>query len=333
MKILYLTHPESDYGDYMLFDGLCRELGDDQIVTFPFKQSYYGQVDNGYILDDGKVGCTAPGSFMEARSAAPHEFADIRRMLMAREFDLIVLAAPRTYALRALADIFERGDAHRTPLVICDGQDDDLIRDDLVRKYDARAYFKREHLTDRTEVHGKPLWPLPFSILSPPGIEMGNETWEAKDRDVFFAYGQTHPDRDRAHEQLGYLSSTQDLLYDGGTHHFVLAEYHERIGKSRIALSVRGYGRDTVRFWEILGHKTALFAWRNEQRHPNMLRNEEHCIWFDGVEDLLAQVRYWLARPEELWAMTLRGHAYAREHHTTQARARWFLERCREVMG
>ncbi len=140
MKILFLNHPEQDYGEFFLFDGLCELFGDENIVTFPWKKSYYGIADRGYILDDGKRGSTSPCPYMKKRYVDPWSEEEIKSSLnkfakcshkWMNEHLLWILASPRHYDKNALRNLIslKRPDI---PLAFCDHDDSLQIRKDLI---------------------------------------------------------------------------------------------------------------------------------------------------------------------------------------------------------
>ena len=77
MKVLLLTHPELDHMGYMTYDGLCRNIGDDNVITYPPKQIYYGEIAKDYILDDGKRGFTAPPEYMTRRNKPIEKYEEL----------------------------------------------------------------------------------------------------------------------------------------------------------------------------------------------------------------------------------------------------------------
>lgn len=46
MKILYLDHPQFDLGSFNLYMGLCELIGNENIVVFPQKKLYFGEIDD-----------------------------------------------------------------------------------------------------------------------------------------------------------------------------------------------------------------------------------------------------------------------------------------------
>jgi len=103
-------------------------------------------------------------------------------------------------------------------------------------------------------------------------------------------------------------------------------KYYEQLSNSRACISVPGGGFDTLRFWEILGMGSLLISKRVSLQMPHPLVEGEHYIAFDTADEL-NRIIEWLYRcPEEADRIRARGYTYARTHHTSLARARYFLE-------
>ena len=68
MKCLFLLHPENDYGESFLYNGLATLLGEDNVILYPQKLSYMGFADSSYLLHgENKRGFTNPSGHTVAR--------------------------------------------------------------------------------------------------------------------------------------------------------------------------------------------------------------------------------------------------------------------------
>ena len=160
MKILYLEHPEADYGSYYLYNGLCEFLGEDNIVSYPAKLSYLGLCDKYYTLDDGKRGCTHMPSYLKPRNNKIWTLEEIFSQM--ETFDAMILSSPRTYAIRALKFIKKYYDKKLPKLIFCDHEDSEQLRKDIIDEFNPDIIFKREMFRPMQYVH-KTIYPLPFS--------------------------------------------------------------------------------------------------------------------------------------------------------------------------
>lgn len=328
MKILYLTHPESDYGEYFLFNGLCDLLGEKNIVTYPFKRSYYGEMDNTYILDDGKQGMTLPGGHVVARERNEWSYKEIANRIT--EFGFMILSSPRTYAIKALHQLLDTFKSKPLPLVYSDHEDGDNIRVDLIKEFQPDVIFKRELTQLTRDIH-----PLPFScaINSFPEVDDNNKIY-----DVFALFGMTYPIRRKVVETLlsynlpntylgvdtkkfdnmGLIESNKKLIG--------YRDYLTMIAQSKIAISVRGHGRDTVRRWEIPAYNTCMFYCDPCLMTPYEFEDGKHVVYFkEDLSDLREKLDYYLSHDKEREEIARNGREHLLKYHTNIKRAEYFL--------
>ena len=337
MKILYLDHPEADFLSAIVYAGLCEELGADSVVDYPFKPSYHGQVHRypspytismspglglpwlRSALPDDSMGVTAPFSWATAYPG--QEWSRDEVIARLGEFDLAILASPRAYNAAALDDLVAAvGRDKLPPLALMDGEDYSTMRVDVVDKYRPKVYFKRELLPGASAPCR--VVPLPFGspILSRDPV--------AKDIDILFLGGNTWPGRAQACEVL--QREFGDRFVGGVKEHIPHAEYLDVIARAKISVSVRGFGNDTLKFWEIPSMPgTLLVADKLPTIKPFPFEHGVNILYFDGVGELVEAVR--CALEDEPWRarVAAAGNAWLREHHTARARAQQVLEACR----
>ena len=329
MKILLLSDPQSDYGAYYLFNGLCQVLGDNNVITYPFKKSYYGMTDDTYVLDDGKMGCTNPGAFIVAREPNEWNIGEIAENIGI--FDYIVLTSGRTYAIAALKSLISIFGKCPCPLIFTESEDGDSIRWDIINEFKPQVIFKRELLTNSPH---KNIYPLPFSSAnnSFPKVDDTIKKW-----DIFALFGMTHPTRRDIMEKLIAMDypnaclgvDTKSLRGDLQGKNRKLEGYKEYltgIAQSKIALSIRGHGRDCCRFWEIPAYETLMMMHDLGIQIPNPFKDGVHAVYFkeDG-SDLKEKIDYYLAHDEERIKIAKAGKEHLLKNHTNKARAFWFL--------
>lgn len=334
-KVLYLTHPEQDYGEAFLFYGLCKLLGDENIVTYPYKQIYYGEIANDYILDDGKRGYTEPVPWMIPKKRNFWTFEDVKRNIS--EFGIIVLSSARTYAVRAADEIMKEFKGFPKPLVFTEHEDGDNIRYDIIRKYSPQVVFKREVTDINLTLHHNPkIYPLPFSCP----YDAFPKVDEAKEIDLFMLCGNTHALRVQTVkkilsmdlERLGYKVH---VGIDTGIqpHGYVIPpllawnDYVRLIAKSRIGIAVRGWGRDTVRRWEVPAYNTMMLECDCGLITPNPFVDGITCVRFkEDLSNLEEKILYYLEHEDERKEIARLGHEHLLKYHTNEKRAQYFLE-------
>jgi hypothetical protein len=328
MKVLLLTHPEADYGEY---NGLCKVLGAENVWDVPFKKSYHGQIHtypgyyNGKLAPPswglgggGSTGVTAPFEWAQPRDVPEHGEAEVFDELARGGFEAVVVGSPRAECRRHLAYLRERG-ARLDRLVLHDGEDHQTLHRGLVQEYGIKLYLKRE-MQQNLWMHGARLVPFPFSaaLHHPETVE--------KSIDVLCAVGATNPVRGAVKAAVEEMSNVKVLAG-----HWGYARYIELIATSRIAIAPHGHGQDTVRRWEVPAFDTLMLCQKLTLAEENPLVDGEHCSYYSSVSELTEKVRWWLTHEEDRERVARAGREFVRQHHSNEARARRMLELVREV--
>lgn len=359
MNILYLSDPAPDYLADQMYLGLCRVLGWEQVIDYPWKRVYH---DHSHRLD-----------YLPQTPGRAYDEGDITTLLRDGQLDLLVLSSPRAADGSMLDRIGRR--VRLPPCVLIDGEDDADIRHDLVRRFGCRAYFKREFrwhadagLRGRLEqwqaFRGDQdlfhrTFPLPFSVIpdAAPTPEDG-----PRDIDVSYAARASHPKRLRA---WNLLKEASDLRCEGGLYaeptdrqsklmtglprllvklrgdprvtksqlgaRLTFREYHRLLGRSKMALSIRGGGFDTLRYWEIPASKAVLVSEQPDICIPNNFEHGKHALYCQpDLSDLVDLVRTYLRDDAAREALALEGHRHLLRFHTCERRAEYFLGLCRQ---
>lgn len=309
-------------GGYCLYNGLCEVLGAENVVDYPYKRSYHGEVQTYPSFYATGVGLTGPFAWARARPGVERNSQQITDMLRDRAFDLVVCESPRIVVLDALRSLY---DLLPPRIVFHDGEDSDVVRADLIASFRLRLYLKRELLRHAQSPMGCAVKPFPFSYylhdLPPPA---GKPTV-----DILYAVGNTHPVRQVV------LSVVERLGLSIDTNRYSWGDYIERIRQARIAIAPRGFGRDTMRRWEIPGAGGALLlAEKLDIVEDDPLIDGVHCAtYWPDLSDLEIKIRHWLADEGSRRRVAEEGRRFVHERHTNVARARQVLKWVGEVWG
>ncbi|MBI4240958.1 MAG: glycosyltransferase family 1 protein [Candidatus Rokubacteria bacterium] len=333
MNVLYLTDPFRDYLADQIYYGLCKLLGFERVIDYPYKPIYHDPAVHEWFLP--KV----PG--------VPRQEDDILDLLCSRQIDLLVLSSPRrggTTALEALA-----GRVPLPPAVLIDGEDDSRIRRTLCRRWGFGLYFKREFALAWRRPAGwarlrefgldgdlfRRTHPLPFSIILETTLP---ETQGPRDIDVFFAARTSQGQRRKADAilrgipGLGYVGG----IFDSDARRFFPledGEYYRTLRRARIGVSVRGGGFDTLRYWEVAACGALLISEEPDILIPDNFEHCRHAVFcrrdLGDLEDL---VRYYASHGPEREAIAVAGHAHLLKSHTVERRAEYFLAVCRRTL-
>lgn len=361
MRILYLTDPYPDYLADLLYVGLCRTLGSEQVVDYPYKAVYHDPLQRVHYVPQ-----ILGRSYREEEVAA---------LLRDKQFDLAILSSPRRGTITAWESLARCG--AMPPLVLIDGEDDATLRREVFHRYKCALYFKREHrlhrdvgvcgrvrrlstswadaaLSQRT--HPLPLAVVLETIPTVPALQ--------RDVDVSYAARISHPKRRQAVEMLRHApgirfqggvyaeaEDRQSKLLSGvprllmklkgdpvvtaaqrGTK-LSPAEYYALFGRSKMALSIRGGGFDTLRYWEIVASGTLLLSEQPDIEIPNNFVHGKHALFFQpDLSDLVDLVRTYASDAQACAAMAAEGHKHLLQYHTCERRAEQLLATCRQTL-
>jgi hypothetical protein len=110
-------------------------------------------------------------------------------------------------------------------------------------------------------------------------------------------------------------------------------EYYRTIVRSKMAVSIRGGGFDTYRYWEIVACRRLLLSEPPDIVIPHDFENRKHAVFCrPDLKDLPELVRYYRDHDEEREAIAAEGFAHLLKHHTCERRAEYFLEICSRVI-
>ena len=328
MKVLFL--PDTGIPDFLqdaVFHGLHVLLGDD-VVEWPPLPRYRGAA--------APEGERYPFAYFDL---PPHPGGSLEELV--EWADAIVMPSLRDGALPQV-----RAALGKKPTAFVDGEDHPYVRG--IRSH-VDLYFKRETLVSpgvlraRTQVrrayhwarnreHGRdPLRrhvavahrdnviPLPFGV-----IDVGLEPSAEKEFDVAFMARPTSPERERVVEELQQLGNRVAI---GGD--LPWGEYMRLLSRSRIGVSVRGLGHDTLRYWEIPYCGAALVAETPQIVIPDNFVDGEEAA-FESVDRLVVLVSALQDAGADEIAAAGRRAVLAR--HTSVHRAQAVLERLASIV-
>ena len=360
-RVLLLLHPEMDNSSYMLYNGLCKVLGNDNLDIFPYIKHYFGGIDDWYVLDDGKRGLTGkPGFVADGHQTKEKSFDEITKNIKSGYYDIVVFNN-RTYAVKALDQFISAlGRKKLPPLVVFEGEDySDLgtIRK-LKNRYSVVASFKREYIQSEIDRKGDdlhPIYPLPFSaIIDNMAVDI---EFDKKDIDVFALFGNTTTGsignirenivkkigssdlvkKYKIHVGIDRFSNEQEKVTWLDSNRFNIPplmgykEYHEHMARAKINIVTRGWGNDSIRRFEAPSYSGLVLADRLPIKTPNDFIDGQHIVYYQNdLNDLVPKIEYYLSNTEgikERERIGKAGKEHCKSFHTTDARARQFLDR------
>jgi hypothetical protein len=362
MKVLYVTDPGADYLSDQIYDGLCSVLERQNVIDFPAKPLYHDQQpaphltqnpdydsalhDVESMIRERRIDLTIVSS---PRSGAMEAF---RRLNESANGTPVVL-------LDGEDDSRIRSDAAR-----CVGAGLYFKREykkptkvDRNGGWSPPATF---HEDPRLE--GR-IYPLPFSVtassLSHPSPML------TRDVDISFVGRASHRKRVRA---VNLLRRTKGIRFEGGVYldaadrrsklaaswlgiatsklmgdppapawaqmsRMNVQDYRALLHRSKMALSVRGGGFDTVRYWEIVAAKTLLVSEPPDIVIPHNFEHGRHVIFCrHDFHDLPAIVRRLRDDDQVRQDMVEAAYRHLLAYHTSERRATYLLDLCRRML-
>ena len=220
-------------------------------------------------------------------------------------------------------------------------------------------WFKSGGRSASTELIGR-TYPLPFSVT---GAALAPATDVPRDIDISFVGRASHQKRLKA---VRLLKEATDLRFEGGVYvdssdrsskvaeswFGVMAaklrgdppargsirkmrpdEYRALLCRSKMALSIRGGGFDTIRYWEIVASKTLLISEMPDIVIPHNFEHGVHAIFCrPDLEDLMGWVHRLRDDEPERQRMAEAAHRHLLAFHTSEHRATYLLDLCRRSL-
>lgn len=318
MNILFFTDAYPNYVPDLLLHGLRKLLGP-AVVDYPKKECLYAGVIGLGICPDDQL---APGWFPSDDGRVDRD--DIERKIANDYFDLIVAD------VRALHHCGQLFWSARSPRAIVDGEDfPTTIRPGNY------VVFRRE--TDGSDYSIPLPMALPeeiYSLIS--GFDREEKRYsigflgstQADDRKVFIDKIRSwYPDALFATTSVPTANDLKPLGRVGRI------DYYRLLQSCYFVLSLPGAGLDTFRFWENAAMNCVHIAQAMPLYIPQPFRDGEELLQFDSAESLRRKIDTLLASDSRYFVVQRNGREHLQQHHLTDARARYFLEKCREAFG
>ncbi|GKS59008.1 hypothetical protein YTPLAS18_25350 [Nitrospira sp.] len=361
MKLLYVAAAAPDYLADQLYVGLCRVLGVSAVIDYPWKGVYhdpdrrlaylpqvvtsrYGQDDIVSLVRDRKIDLMVLSSPRASEEPLADELSQMAEcppcVLVDGEDDSRIR---HEVVERFRCRLYFKREYRWHPASSLKGRLDRW-----------KSFRKNPWLFERT-------FPLQFSAIRTVKLEEERRT---RDVDISFAARISHPKRLRAwtllHQTEGikvegslYAEATdrQSKLASGlprlliklrGDPRVTVAqrgtrlgfeEYHDLLARSKIALSIRGGGFDTVRYWEIVASKALLVSEEPDICIPHNFEHGKHAVFCKSdLSDLMDLVKAFTWDDAAREGLAEEGYRHLLRHHTCERRAEYFLDLCRRYI-
>jgi glycosyltransferase involved in cell wall biosynthesis len=315
MKILFVTHWYPNYVPDLLLHGLRKLLGPD-VVDYPRKDCLYdGVLGLGVCPDDQRC----PGWFPDDSGSIDRE--DIWLKVRKGHFDLLVCDA-RAWPLMA-----QNTEGCNARMAILDGEDIPLKI-----PVDNYLIFRRE--TDGWD------FSIPLPMALPEEVFNWIVRYDALPKKHTIGFlGSTHDgQRKQLVDQLSrwYPDSLfQVTTIPGGGNPVPDGRlgrdgYYRCLQQCRVVLTLPGAGLDTFRFWENAACNSIHASPRMPLMIPADFKDGKHILRFDSIDDLHSRLDRLLEGADSSESMIPMARHHLINHHLTQHRARYFLDKVRQ---
>lgn len=362
MKVLYLTDPALDYLADQIYTGLCKVLGWQNIFDFPKKAAYHDPAARVAYLPQNPGHDASVDDLVrrirEHRVDLVLVSSPRRGTLEAYHLLAKHVAFPPTVLLDGEDDSRIRADVYRS---VGAGL---YFKRELKPAVEARRSGLRSRWTvsqgdsdEFSRIH-----PLPFSVMEVP---VHSPVAKPPDIDISFLGRASHRKRVRA---VNLLRRSADIRFEGGVYvdsgdrrsklgnslfdivraklcgdllvpvtergcRLGTEEYQALLHRSKMALSIRGGGFDTLRYWEIVASKTLLISEPPDILIPNNFEHGVHAMFCrSDLRDLPALVRRLRDDDAARGRMVNAAFEHLTAFHTSERRAAYLLDTCRRFL-
>lgn len=318
MEILFINQRGAEYGQSLLYHGLTK-LGYNVVPWFWSTFHFEDLAECDMNCSDPRSPCSDPTVGIgctnhPAHLALPYPRYIEHEKIIDTNWDLVV--TNNGFGHEQLHRHFRRRGIPIAALDLGDSPQSAWGAWNRVIGGPPDFFFRREYYP------GQQGFPLSYSFYKERAV--GREALETRPGLVVSSlYRPTNSTRQRVSEAIG---KTFENSFVGQKPH---SEYLETIASSLFSVALPGAGQDTLRAWEIASQGSVLCKPEQSITINNDFVGGESCIVFKNVEDLVSQIKYYLNCSPDVYNK-LRQNCYEHflKHHTTEARATEFLNRC-----
>ncbi len=344
MRVLYIEHQEADLMSALMYLGICEELGSENVVDWPWKDTFHGETFKGHVPDTSIIdGIVGPYSWMP--SFPGKKWNDDEIVQNIKEFDLVILASPRpqnTRLVKWLVDTVGRKVINK--LVILDGEDYTTVRWDIIEYISPDVYFKLSMVQNPLDVYPSQrmnmqglikLIPIPLAlpVNTLPTVEkdidiafLGGNNWYADRTEGFSVQDLT---LSKPVFEAKIKAEFPDKKFVCGN--LPYNEYMQTINRAKVAISVSGSGLEPLRTYEILSCQGTMLIRENiPVITPLPFINKDNCAIFNTQDDLIDAIRYYLNNENERNRIAINGNKFLQDNFTPRTVAQYLL---REAMN
>jgi len=319
-KVLFIVNFGADYQEYMVLFGLVKLLGPENVVVYPWKNTFTGGTDSypeRFIANDkgcfhflGPKGAWselwadpslwhiwekadpnipracdgAPGFYQPIEGLKKWNFEQVMAGVNDRTFPFILLSSPRWFNSACAHEIQQKA-TKSIPIVLLEGEDYFQVRHDFINTLGINHYFKRTFFHGYTDVNNKNIKHEVNFYPCPFSSIWDYEwvPWNERKYDIFCVFGATQVLRPKIIEMVKEVCKEFPELKNiiALGHPLPHKEYVDAIRHSRIVIDHQRLGTDTVRTFEVLSSGAAMVG-DICINMPYPYKNGEHFFQFEN---------------------------------------------------
>lgn len=207
-------------------------------------------------------------------------------------------------------------------VIFLDPEDGSPLYQELAAE--VKVYFKREYLKDGIYAHGNcpysslkgNIKPLPFAAIPEEPSDRLPEKYPL----FYLGHYFDHPQRKIAVKVL------KEFKFEPIHTIWPKEQYNEALRSSRIGVSVRGWGWDTYRYWEIPYFGAMLLSERLGITIPGDFVEDEEAVFYSDESELRKKLDTLLGDQAKVQRIAARGRKACLERHLSIHRAKRVLE-------
>ena len=334
--ILYICSDESDYLQDLTYAGLCDVLGKDNVWDYPFHWQYHSE--KKFFWNRKEEYPRNLGYVPTDKLCTVSSLSELTQSLRKNHFDLVVLASAKPDALHVFESLF---DDFKCPWIFIDGGDWQGIGGDFKRLGGETSFKLFEELSNEKRpgiifkrelplnVNYDFVFPLQFSVHASRAPVLDPQT--PKKYQVLFWAVESSPVRKQAFK---LLEGRYDCESNGSVqgqkfrkYRFRGVNYFKALSESRINLSFRGEGFDTLRYWETPASGSLLISEQPTIQIPNNFAYSRQAVFCKpDLSNLLSLIDYYLGHENERIDIAREGQKHLLQHHTHIKRAEYLLD-------
>lgn len=328
-----------DWSLDLLFAGLVKNLGYENVIDFPFKKKHREWKGSGdWGAERRSLGFTADNS-----KAREYSFDEVMKEIRSGNIERVFLDErheSHEMYLKLRLSMFN------IPVVVVAGHDRFWNESPwhVASMYkNCEAMFLDNWRPEYSEIRPKAppfhqyTWSANFEHLCDPALI--SEWQKDKIYDVSFFGYNSHPNRER---YMNFIEICPDLRYlkknfiferrPGTTEVFIQKpEYFKMMAQSKICLNLRGAAENgkTLRSYEIPYVGSLMLTELTDaiESEPRSFTDGLNCLTFDSEEQLKDKLLWAFELPETREAIAENGHDFLMKYHNVKFRVKEMLEK------